>query len=235
LEPASLQLARPTCAPDCSNYWIGLKVKQRPDFGWMDPIAPPLDATAYQHWGQLNGVAVEPDNRETPPEDCAVANYTEAYGGAWGWADVNCERQFISLCKITSGWRRCGAGPSGASGRRGYKSACVPEHLRRCGSALPLAAPTATPAADGYTVSFTTSSNATFVLNTTAVTQPEAEETCVKNGGHLAGFRSYLEQEQVEAFLVDNVRGWAGGRVLAGPKRSALWRCGGNSSVVGCR
>jgi hypothetical protein len=61
------------------------------------------------------------------------------------------------------------------------------------------------PAADGYTVAFTTSSSATFVLNTSAVTQLEAEATCARNGGHLAGFTSYLEQEQVEAFLVEDV------------------------------
>jgi hypothetical protein len=117
----------------CSNYWIGLQVEQRPDFGWMDPTAPPLDASAYQHWGQVNGVTVEPDNREMPPEDCAVANYTEVYGGAWGWADVNCGRHFISMCKITSGWRcRAQAGSCPSTLRRAAPGNSPPQ---RSGSA----------------------------------------------------------------------------------------------------
>ena len=89
------------CPWPCSFYWLGLKVTARPSFGWLDPVAPPLDTDAYQHWGQLDGMQVEPNNRELPPEDCVVANVSQAYGGAWGWADVNCGFSFISICKIS--------------------------------------------------------------------------------------------------------------------------------------
>lgn len=57
----------------------------------------------------------------------------------------------------------------------------------------------------GYTVNVTASSNAKFVLNTTAASQPEAQATCERDGGHLAAFRTWQEQYQVETFLVDNV------------------------------
>jgi hypothetical protein len=33
-------------------------------------------------------------------EDCVVANYTERFNGAWGWADVNCDFEFVYICKI---------------------------------------------------------------------------------------------------------------------------------------
>jgi hypothetical protein len=45
--------------------------------------------------------------------------------------------------------------------------------------------------APAYTVPAT---NATFFLNTSHVSQQEAEDACVANGGHLASFVSLAEQ-----------------------------------------
>ena len=40
-----------------------------------------------------------------PPEQCAVANYTQAYSSAWGWSDVACTAaNYSTICKI---YREC--------------------------------------------------------------------------------------------------------------------------------
>jgi hypothetical protein len=45
----------------------------------------------------------EPNNM-FPPEECAVANYTETFKRAWGWADVRCNDKFVYMCKTIRGW-----------------------------------------------------------------------------------------------------------------------------------
>lgn len=80
-------------------YYIGLRVTVRPTFAWMDPSVT-LSSGGYLNWGTLMpGNISEPNNR-VPPEDCGVANYTQSLSGVWGWADINCGRQLISICKI---------------------------------------------------------------------------------------------------------------------------------------
>ncbi len=89
-------------------YWLGLKVTSRPDFVWNDPAAASLlEPGAYSHWAQAGGGPSEPDNGQSPPEDCGIAQHAQAYGGAWGWADVNCSLSFISVCKA-AGACMCG-------------------------------------------------------------------------------------------------------------------------------
>jgi hypothetical protein len=39
-------------------------------------------------------------NSLVPGENCAVANATQTYEKAWGWADANCAQQFAFMCKI---------------------------------------------------------------------------------------------------------------------------------------
>jgi hypothetical protein len=41
----------------------------------------------------------EPNNR-FGNELCAVANATQAYGNAWGWADTKCSNTYISMCIV---------------------------------------------------------------------------------------------------------------------------------------
>ena len=41
----------------------------------------------------------EPNNR-FGNELCAVANATQAYGNAWGWADTKCSGMYISMCIV---------------------------------------------------------------------------------------------------------------------------------------
>jgi hypothetical protein len=49
-----------------------------------------------------------------PPENCAAANYSEAYEGAWGWADSQCGVKLPYMCKILGGWRARARGSSPA-------------------------------------------------------------------------------------------------------------------------
>ncbi len=46
-----------------------------------------------------------------PPEECAVANYTETFKKAWGWADVRCNDKFVYMCKTIRECTHCNGGP----------------------------------------------------------------------------------------------------------------------------
>ena len=50
----------------------------------------------------MPGGLLEP-NQLTGNENCAVANYSQSYDGAWGWADIPCETLHASVCKIAGG------------------------------------------------------------------------------------------------------------------------------------
>ena len=86
------------------NYWMGLRKPSSNDpFAWFDPYAPPLTNTsAYRHWGEFvsSGVNNSEPNNLHPPENCAAANWTEAYDGSWGWADTRCTFNFTYICKV---------------------------------------------------------------------------------------------------------------------------------------
>jgi hypothetical protein len=74
------------------------------NFTWFDPyvVYERGNASEWLHWGTFvgaDGNASEPNNFR-PPELCAVANWTEAYDGAWGWADTRCSNNFTFMCKI---------------------------------------------------------------------------------------------------------------------------------------
>jgi hypothetical protein len=87
-------------------YWFGLtkSSSNAPNFTWYDPyvVFQQSSGNTYSHWGTFvgpSGTAPEPNNLR-PPELCAVANYTEEYDGAWGWADTRCSTNFTFICKI---------------------------------------------------------------------------------------------------------------------------------------
>jgi hypothetical protein len=86
------------------QYYIGLRVTERPWFRWTEPYYE-LGQESYQHWG-AEGSSQEPNNR-FPPEDCGAATATQSFGDAWGWSDVNCTRRLIFMCKVL---RECHCG-----------------------------------------------------------------------------------------------------------------------------
>ncbi len=91
-----------------------------PAFTWLDlSPAPPLNTTrgagtaddwggssgAYAHWGYYMPQNVLEPNNLTALENCAVANASQAYGGAWGWADTRCGASLPYMCRLTRGWQ----------------------------------------------------------------------------------------------------------------------------------
>ncbi len=47
---------------------------------------------------------------------------------------------------------------------------------------------------------------ASYMLNTSLMTQEEAQQFCIDNGGHLAGYDSLAEQVAVEQQFIKDVR-----------------------------
>jgi hypothetical protein len=83
------------------QYYIGLRVDERPRFKWLEPYYTFGDE-AYEHWG-MDGTRPEPNNRFNP-EDCGAATAAQMYGDAWGWSDVNCTRKLVYICKQLREW-----------------------------------------------------------------------------------------------------------------------------------
>ena len=97
------------------HYWLGLGAVKWPEFRWFDntsgPSTPQAPGDDYGHWGsmvsEMGDVLDEPNGGMLggPPEQCAVANYTQAYSSAWGWSDVACTAaNYSTICKI---YREC--------------------------------------------------------------------------------------------------------------------------------
>ena len=87
------------------SYWFGLGSNSSfyPIFGWTDPVFPGPTQNDYRHWGTFKTAAgddIPEPNNQFGPEYCAVCNATQAYGGAFGWADANCNQRFAQMCRI---------------------------------------------------------------------------------------------------------------------------------------
>ena len=84
-------------------YWLGLKVEPAawPRFQWISNSIPVPGPQTYEHWG-LSESYREPDNRGGN-EYCGVANYSQAYSNAWGWADSNCTMTLPFICRQDGG------------------------------------------------------------------------------------------------------------------------------------
>ena len=76
-------------------YWIGYKATLWPRF-------KPLVRTnsSYTHWGILKPQNKQEPNQFTGPEMCAVANATQVFALAWGWADIGCDNRFPAMCRL---------------------------------------------------------------------------------------------------------------------------------------
>jgi hypothetical protein len=48
----------------------------------------------------------EPNNRENPPEVCGAINASLVSKGAFQWADHNCGKGFVAMCRWQGGWMR---------------------------------------------------------------------------------------------------------------------------------
>jgi hypothetical protein len=83
-------------------YWIGARVAFLdvwPTFTWL--TGRPVNGSSYVHWGYLYRPGSHPEpNNVFPPEDCAGANASVAWGGAWGWADARCTLRAPFICEL---------------------------------------------------------------------------------------------------------------------------------------
>jgi hypothetical protein len=53
-------------------------------------------------WVDVSEVERPEPNNVIAPEFCVVANYSQAFDGAWGWSDQNCEDRYIAICKFAA-------------------------------------------------------------------------------------------------------------------------------------
>ena len=83
-------LSPATCLPQADEW---------PNFRWAD--FSPLLVGDYQGWGYFMPQNIKEPNNLMPPELCVGANYTEAYKGAWAWADTNCGDAYPYMCMNT--------------------------------------------------------------------------------------------------------------------------------------
>jgi hypothetical protein len=51
-------------------------------------------------------------------------------------------------------------------------------------------------------MSYSSSANVTFLLNTAQLTQTQAERACQQRGGHLAAFLTTAEQQEVQGWFM---------------------------------
>ena len=85
------------------SYWMGLATPslKPPAFNWADQLSGMLNWT---HWGvlSLGEENVTEPNNFFGQESCGAANGTQAYDGAWGWMDVNCNIRMPFMCRLNS-------------------------------------------------------------------------------------------------------------------------------------
>lgn len=157
-------------------YWLGLQVNGQdvwPRFTWTISGLTPKQA-GYEHWGTwMPGRHLEPNN-VYPAEDCAGANATEIYSGAWGWADINCYAEGHSICEVPF------PAPPPPS----------PSPPFRPLSALP-----------SYTNAKGASPSSTYYWNPDAYTYGDASGLCSMLGGWLVSYSSLKEQMEVRLEL----------------------------------
>jgi hypothetical protein len=83
------------------NYWTGLRQRPANRWNFTDTTIPSPSFRTYSHWGDGGGVneTAEPNNLRRD-ERCGVANWTQEFDGAWGWADWSCNATFVHICRI---------------------------------------------------------------------------------------------------------------------------------------
>ncbi len=72
----------------------------------------------------------------------------------------------------------------------------------------------------------TQASNQTFYYNTTRTTMADAENSCKNNGGHIGGFKTQEEQQEVEQFFISQgflIPTWHTSYWYGAKTNSTLW------------
>ena len=150
-----------------------------------------MTAGGYYREGTLQ--AKEPNDVENfYPYSCAGANYTQAYGApaAWGWADTDCTKAYIFMCKNASKWSAAGI-------RRALSPqdvGCCMQQNRSHGRPRTIALRRATLLRAGNSIATYASPNTshTYTFSSVAMNFSSSEAWCQTQGGHLASYNSEL-------------------------------------------
>ena len=176
----------------------------RPYWDWVNPgySNPDIDLP-YKHWAMFMPInARDPATSPTGLRECAVANASQTYQGAWGWTNEGCGLRLPYVCM------------TGELGRRSADSAQEPgpatAHLTHPGtrnaSPCPPSAPAVSKQVKMAVPRFVApATNATFVFNSSQMDYYSAADWCASQGGYPAAFSSLLEQYQAEQFFESEV------------------------------
>jgi hypothetical protein len=88
------------------QYWIGLRQRAGNRWNFTDITITSPSFRTYSHWGTNVPSNTSEPNNYFGNERCGVANATEEFDGAWGWADHSCNQTFVHVCRIMRGWLR---------------------------------------------------------------------------------------------------------------------------------
>jgi hypothetical protein len=110
------------------------------------------------------------------------------------WSDADCMLRLPFMCRAVGGWQGCCSAP---------RTGCLSQSLSTCTQkACWSKARCLPPSADtSASYAYVASSNATFVLNLTAVTAQAATTACADMGGYLVAYGSLTEQIEVEQYF----------------------------------
>ena len=187
---------------DHDNYWLGLNTSAGtwPKFNWTERTVAAPGSGAYQHWGRPEGGVPEPNNNRVGL--CGVANASLTYTNAWGWADTVCNMTNVFICRMQREFRALAALFIELAHSIGKAPTCFQRALAPpAADPRSFAPPPAAPLSMTY---ISPSSGSVFTLNTTALTQAEAQKACNRFGAHLAVYTSSQEQNEVEAYFASN-------------------------------
>lgn len=91
------------------NYWIGAVADDERKWHWLDKTSfPSYGNSKYINWGVMQpGSIPEPNNAVSPPELCAVANFTMTPASTLPyrafWADTGCSETYVFMCRLACG------------------------------------------------------------------------------------------------------------------------------------
>lgn len=162
----------------------------------------PCPQLKYSRWGTYMPGSHQEPNNIFPAEDCAGANATQAFGGTWGWADINCYRTAPYICEVPfPSPPPPSPSPPYASGSE-YASIATEDSSPGRGSS--------------------------YLWNPDDYNYAEAANACSDVGGQLVGYSSLQEQTLVEdgfreqgLFLERTTAYWMGLRV--DPALGSAW------------
>ena len=197
---------------------MGLNATVWPNWRWLDSSPQPNVTGRYQNWGYFMPQNILEPNNIFGGEHCVGANSSErvAATGAWGWADMRCNLSFPFVCKtmgaqlrqLVLGARSCGRCLGNAfchaSHHVLFPSSTSPARENPCLTRATVQCICC--AGDGAWTYYSNTTRHTYVFNSTATTQQQAELGCQAAGGHLLSYTSRQEQREVEQYFISTGR-----------------------------